>query len=36
MGGSYTHLKDQGYAWDNKEGKWVQTKSFTKPSKIKY
>ena len=36
MGGSYTHLKDQGYAWDNKEGKWVQTKPFTKPSKIKY
>lgn len=35
MGGSYTHLKDQGYAWDNKEGKWVQTKPFTKPSKVK-
>ena len=22
MGGSYKYLKDQGYIWDNKEGKW--------------
>jgi hypothetical protein len=36
MGGSYTHLKDQGYIWDDNDGKWKQTKSFTKPSKVKY
>ena len=36
MGGSYTYLKDQGYIWDTNDGKWKQTKSFTKPSKVKY
>ena len=36
MGGSYTHLKDQGYIWDENDGKWKQTKSFTKQSKVKY
>ena len=33
MGGSYTYLKDQGYAWV--KDKWVQTKSFTKSSEVK-
>ena len=26
MGGSYQYLKDQGYSWDKKDGKWVKTK----------
>ena len=30
MGGSYQYLKDQGYSWDKKDGKWVQSKSFSK------
>tara|TARA_R100001463_G_scaffold27952_3_gene64439 strand:- start:7770 stop:9275 length:1506 start_codon:yes stop_codon:yes gene_type:complete len=36
MGGSYQYLKDQGYAWDNKDGKWVKTKASFEGKTAKY